>query len=168
LIAGRNKSTYITDHSIPKPNQSDVRIIENVDGNLKNILELAEAFEFQEFFDLTTVNISEESTNNAVTDDVSYTLYIAENRRHECTKLLIKIVGQEIFALIDTGCEFSITNEHLYNRLRQEGLKCLELPIQHVNLLSAFNKKSNWVKKQAMIDVNIGDFEINQIVLLSP
>ena len=59
-------------------------------------------------------------------------------------------------------------NEHLYNRLRHEGLKCFELPTQHVNLLSAFNKKSNRVKIQAMLGVKIGDFKINQIVLLSP
>jgi hypothetical protein len=59
-------------------------------------------------------------------------------------------------------------NEHLYNRLWHEGLTCLELPTQHVNLLSAFNKKSNRVKKQAMLDVKIGDFKVNQIVLLSP
>jgi hypothetical protein len=59
-------------------------------------------------------------------------------------------------------------NEHLYNKLRHEGLKCFELPTQHVNLVSAFNKKSNRVKKQAMLDVKIGDFRINQIVLLSP
>ena len=58
-------------------------------------------------------------------------------------------------------------NEHLYNRLRHEGLNCFELPTQHVNLLSAFNKKSNRVKKQAMLDVIIGDFKVNQIVLLS-
>ena len=59
-------------------------------------------------------------------------------------------------------------NEHLYNRLRHEGLKCFELPTQHVNLLSAFNKKSSRVKKQAMLEMNIGDFQLNQIVLLSP
>jgi len=55
--------------------------------------------------------------------------------------------------LIDTGCELSIMNEHLYNRLRHEGLKCFELPTQHVNFLSAFNKESNMVKQQAMLDV---------------
>jgi len=106
--------------------------------------------------------------DNAVTDDINYTLYISENRRHEFPKLLIKILDQDIFALIDTGCEFSFMNEHLYKRLRHEGLKCLELPTQHVNLLSGFNKKSNRIKKQAMLDVNIGEFKINQIVLLSP
>jgi hypothetical protein len=65
------------------------------------------------------------------------------------------------------GCEFSIMNEHLYNRLRHEGLKCFELATQHINLLSAFNK-SNRVKKQAMLEGSIGDFKVNQVVLLSP
>jgi hypothetical protein len=73
-----------------------------------------------------------------------------------------------MFALIDTGCELSVMNGHLYNRLRHGGLKCFELPTQHVNLLSAFNKKSNRVKKQAMLDVSIGDLRINQIRFLSP
>jgi hypothetical protein len=112
LIAGRTKSTYITNHSIPKPNQSDTRINKKIDGNLKNVLELVEAFEFEKFFELRTVNISEESADDTVTDDISYTLYIAENRRHECRKLGIKILDKEIHALIDTGCELSIMNEH--------------------------------------------------------
>jgi len=168
LTAGRTKSTCITNHSIPKLNQSDKRTDKNIDGNLENILELTEAFAFEKFFELTTANIREELVDDTVTDDISYTLYIAENRRHECPRLLIKILDQEVFVLIDTGCELSIMNEHLHNRLRHEGLKCFELPTQHVNLLSAFNKKSNRVKKQAMLDVSIGGFKINQIVLLSP
>ena len=92
----------------------------------------------------------------------------AENRHHECPRSLNKILDQEIFALFDTGCELSIVTEYLYNRLRHEGLKCFWLPTQHVNLVSAFNKKSNRFKNQAMLDVNIGDFKLNQIVLLSP
>jgi len=132
------------------------------------MLELVKTFEFEKFFELTTVNISGESIDNTATGDLSYTLYRAENRHHECPKLLIKILDQEIFALIDMGCELSIMNEHLYNRLRHEGLQCFELPTQHVNLLSAFNKKSNRVKIQAMLGVKTGDFKINQIVLLSP
>jgi hypothetical protein len=67
----------------------------------------------------------------------------------------------------DTGCELSLMNEHLHNRLRHEGPQCFELSTQHVNLLSAFNK-SNRVKKQAMLDISISDFKINQIVLFSP
>jgi hypothetical protein len=168
LISGQTKSVYITEHSIPKPYPSNIKISENIDEKLKGILELVEEFKVEKFFKLAKMNFSKESTDSAATDDVSYTGYIAENKRHECPKLLIEIVNQEIFALIDTGCELSIMNEHLYNRLRHEGLKCLELPTQHVNLLSAFNKKSNRIKRQAMMDIKIGDVNINQIVLLSP
>jgi hypothetical protein len=103
LIAGRTKSTYITNHSIPKPNQSHVRIDKIVDGTLGDILELTEAFEFKKFFEAATVDIIEESADNTVIDDISYTLYIGENRRHECPRLLIKILDQKIFALVDTG-----------------------------------------------------------------
>jgi len=53
----------------------------------------------------------------------------------------MKIAGEEIEALIDTGCEMYILNEYLYNKLKHAGLKCLELPTQHVNLVSAFNAK---------------------------
>jgi len=87
LIAGRTKSTYITNHSIPKPNQSGIRTDKNIEGNLENILELAEAFEFEKFFELTTVNIREELVNNTLIDDISYILYIAETgvmNVHDC------------------------------------------------------------------------------------
>ena len=116
---------------------------------------------------MTTANRNEQSADNAVTDYSSYTLYIAEYRRQECPRLLITILDQDIFASVHTGCELSIVNVHLYNRLRYEGLKCSELPTQHVNLLSPFNKKSNRTKRQAMLPVNIADGTVNQIVLLS-
>jgi hypothetical protein len=37
------------------------------------------------------------------TDKISYTLCLAESRRHDCTKFQIKIEVEEIKALIDTG-----------------------------------------------------------------
>jgi len=43
-----------------------------------------------------------ERDNYEVTDNINYTLYTAESRRHECPKLQIKIAGEEIQALIDT------------------------------------------------------------------
>jgi hypothetical protein len=155
LIAGRTKSAYITEYSIPKPNPSYARNSQILDGKFKEILENVGKFKVEEFFKLTVTGIDEKSADSAAPDDASYTGYIAENKRHECPRILIKITNQEIFALIDTGCELSIMNEHLYNRLRHKGLKCLELQTQHVNLLSAFGKKSNRVKRQAMMDMNI-------------
>jgi hypothetical protein len=40
-----------------------------------------------------------ETDNYEVTDNISYTLYIAEIRSLECPKLQIKIAGDEIQAL---------------------------------------------------------------------
>jgi hypothetical protein len=130
-------------------------------------VELAEGFEFEKFFETTAVNTNNGAVGNSVMEDFSYTLFISENKRHECPRVMIEILDQEIFMLVNTGCELSIMNKLLYNKLRHEGLKCFELPMRHVNLLSAFNRKSNRVKKQAMLPVKIGDFEINQIVSLS-
>jgi hypothetical protein len=147
---------YITDYPIPEPNSIDARSSKIVDGKFKEIFETVGKFKVEEFFKLAVMNIDEESTDSAATDDISYTGYIAVNKRHECPKVLIKITNQEIFALINTSCELSIMNEHLYNRLRHEGLKCLELPTQHVNLLSAFGNNSNRVKRQTVMGMSIG------------
>ena len=100
-------------------------------------------------------------------EDATYTLYTAESKRKECPKLKIMIGGEEVSALLDTGCEVSILNEQLYNKLRHLGLNCLELPTQHLNLVSAFNERSKRIKKQALLQIQIGDCTVEQVVLLS-
>jgi hypothetical protein len=100
--------------------------------------------------------------------DVSYTLYIAESKRRECHKLKIGIGGEEISALLDTGCELLILNEHLYNKLRLLGLNCLELLTQYLNLVSVFNDGCKTIRKQALLEILIGDSTVDQVVLLSP
>jgi hypothetical protein len=61
----------------------------------------------------------------------------------------------------------SILNENLYNKLRHARLKCPELPTQHVNLVSAFNNRSKRVKKQALLEVDIGSTKLGQVMRLS-
>ena len=56
----------------------------------------------------------------------------------------------------------------MYNRLRLLGLNCVELPTQHLNLVSAFNKRSKRIRKQALLEIQIGDSIVDQVVLLSP
>ena len=43
----------------------------------------------------------------------------------------------------------------------------MELPTQHVNLVSAFKNKSERVKKQALLEVRMGGTNFDQVVLLS-
>ena len=103
------------------------------------------------------LNLEEDTADGEMEKDVSYTLYIAESKKHECPKLKIMIGREEVSALLDTGCELSILNEQLYNKLRLLGLNCLELPMQDLNLVSAFNEKSKRIRKHALLEIQIGD-----------
>ena len=87
---------------------------------------------------------------------------------HECPKLKIMIGGEEISALLETRCEMSILNEQLHNKLRLLELNCLELPTQHLNIVSAFNERSKRIRKKALLEMQIGDSTVDQVVLLSP
>jgi hypothetical protein len=60
-----------------------------------------------------------------------------------------------------------ILNEQLYNKLSLLGLNCLELLTQHLNLVSAFNERSKRIRKQALLEIRIGDNTVDQVVLLS-
>jgi hypothetical protein len=149
-----------------KPNFTSSKIDKNVDLNLNKTRHLIENFNVRKFYELTA-NEEERERQCEITDDISYTLYIAESRRHECPTLKIKIAEEEIPALIDTGCKMSILNENLYKKLRHAGSKCPELPTQHVNRVSAFNNKRKRVRKQALLEVDIDSTKLEQVMLLS-
>jgi hypothetical protein len=55
----------------------------------------------------------------------------------ECPTITIKIGEEELSAILDTGCELTIMNENLYEKMKQRGNKYLELPAQHLTLVSA-------------------------------
>jgi len=57
----------------------------NADPNLSKIRHLIENFNIGKFYEMTAVE--GEGDNCEVTDNVSYTLYTAESRRHDCPKL---------------------------------------------------------------------------------
>ena len=101
MIDGRTTSTYMTTNSVLKPNPASRKIEKNPDPNLSNIRHQTENFNIGKFYELTANE--GEGDNFDVTDSISYTLYIAESRRHECPKLRIKITGEEVEALIRHG-----------------------------------------------------------------
>ena len=69
----------------------------NADPNTNEFRHLIENFNVGKFYELSA-NEGEVETLD-VTDNISYTLYIAESRRQECPKLRIKIAGEEIEGL---------------------------------------------------------------------
>jgi hypothetical protein len=65
----------------------------------------------------------------------------------ECSRITIKIEEEEVSAILDTGCELTLKNENLYEKIKQRGNKYLKLPTQHLTLASAFNVKNRRVKR---------------------
>ena len=132
MTAGQITSTYITAKSFPSPNPTN-ESVNNAVINTDQVYQIVEDFDIEKYF-LLTLNLGQcAAAHSDMEDEISYTLYIAENRRNKCPRILINIAGEEIFAVIDTGCEMSIFNENLYNRLRHAGLYSLELPTQRIH-----------------------------------
>jgi hypothetical protein len=59
-------------------------------------------------------------------------------------------------------------NQDLYNNLRDRGMRNLELPVQNMNLVSAFSDKAKKIKTQAVLTVKFGEVRVNQIFLIAP
>jgi len=91
LIDGRTKSTYVTNYCTPEPNELDCNLDEMKYGHLQNIREIIEEFKFEKLFEVGSGNIPHRVGTNSETTDFNYTLLIAENKRHECPNILIKV-----------------------------------------------------------------------------
>jgi len=59
-------------------------------------------------------------------------------------------------------------SQDLHNKLRNSGMRNLELPVQNMKLVSAFNDRARKVKKQAMLTLKFGEVSVHQIFLISP
>ena len=43
-------------------------------------------------------------------DEARYTLYITGEKLQECPRIFVKIGGEEVSAILDTGCELTLMN----------------------------------------------------------
>jgi hypothetical protein len=86
----------------------------------------------------------------------------------ECPRIKIKIGEEEVSTILDAGCELTLMKENLYEKIKQRGNKYLELPAQHLTLVSALNDKSRWVKRQIFFPVKLGAVSIDHVFLVSP
>jgi hypothetical protein len=148
-----------TTHPKPKPTHEQNAGYAKI--NTAKIKEILEYFDVTSFF-RHALNLEKDVANVELEKAVSYMLHIDKSRRHECPKLKIVIGGEDISALLDTGCEMSILNEQLYNKVRLLGVNCLQLPTQHLNLVSAFNDRSKSIKKQARLEIQVGDSTVDR------
>jgi hypothetical protein len=64
--------------------------------------------------------------------------------------------GMVIKAILDTGSEINLLAGSVYEKLITLGADVPTLPLEDVTLVIAFGKKSNRIKKQAMVEYAIG------------
>jgi hypothetical protein len=58
-------------------------------------------------------------------------------------------------------------NENLFEKITQRGNKHLELPVQHLTLVSAINDKCRRVKQKAILPVKLRNFTPDHVFLVS-
>ena len=90
-------------------------------------------------------------------DEGLYALFIAENKLQDCPKVKVTIANEEIASILDTGCELCLMSQDLYNKLRANGMRNLELPVQNMKSVGAFNGTTRKVKTQAMLTLKFGE-----------
>jgi hypothetical protein len=91
--------------SLLKPKLTHKQYAGYAEINAPKNKEILENFNVVSFF-RRALNLEEDAADGEMEKDVSYTLYIAESKRHECTKLKIRIGEEEVSALLDTGCRY--------------------------------------------------------------
>jgi len=101
-------------------------------------------------------------------DERRYILFIAEDKLQECPKVTVTIGNEEITAVLDTGCELCLISQDLYYKLRINGMRNLELPVQNMKLVIAFNDGARKVNIQAMLTLKFGEVCVGQIFLIAP
>jgi hypothetical protein len=112
------------------------------------------------------ITLGEDDVNSI---DGGYTTqFISKDKLKECSKVKFTIGREEVSSILDTGSELSLMSQELNSKLRDKGMNNLELPVQNINLVSAFSDKSRKVKKQAMLTLNFGELSVDQIFLIAP
>jgi hypothetical protein len=107
VFDGRTTSTYEITTSVPKPKLTHEQYAGYAEMNTSKNKDILENFNVAPFF-RRALNLEEDAADGKIEEDVSYTLYSAESKRHEWPKFKIMIGAEEISALLDTECELSI------------------------------------------------------------
>ena len=125
---------------------------------------LVENFNMSEFFE----QLASEEDDLEQSDEGWYSLFIAQDKLQECPKVKVAIGNEEITSILDTGCELCLMRQDLYNKLWDNGMRNLELSVQNMKLVSAFNNRARKVKTEATLTLKFGEVKGDQIFLIAP
>jgi hypothetical protein len=162
VYAGRHASSFVVTDTKAQPNSTNSNTLSYIESEA-----LVRKFNGGVFFKHDAV-LDYDEIYFGTESEAKYTYYIAEEKLQDCSRITIKIGEEEVSAFLGTGCELTLMNENLYEKIKQRGNKYLELPAQHLTLVSAFHDKSRRVKRQIFVPVQLGTVVIDHVFLVSP
>jgi hypothetical protein len=65
-------------------------------------------------------------------------------------------------------CASTVPSEELYSEFKARGLEGLELPTRNVVVKCVFVGRTKRVKRQALVKLQINNFSLDKIILISP
>jgi hypothetical protein len=96
-----------------QPCESDIQINSQENKSLSDDFNLSALLE----------QIAQEQDELNPIDEAYTTLFIAEEKLHECPKLEFTIADEEITSILDTGSKLCLMSQDMYNNLRNNGMK---------------------------------------------
>jgi hypothetical protein len=94
-------------------------------------------------------------------------IYYIHNSIKVCPQIKLQIGSSQYLGVLDTGCQISIMSQVLYSKIIRKGVKCLELPAQHVLLQSAFSDKTKRVTRQILLEIQFKSKVIDHVFFVS-
>jgi hypothetical protein len=95
-------------------------------------------------------------------------LFINEENKSKSPQLVIKFENKEVaFAMLDSGSEVNLISQDKFDQLQKVGIEVLTLPVQGINIVTAFGKRSKSIKLQLLTEFTIGGERFEAVLLVA-
>jgi hypothetical protein len=118
---------------------------------------------------IPNTNPDDENVHNDTETTELTVCFINERDLERCPQIKLKFNNRvAVIAICDTGSDVNLLNEHVFEQLINEGTKIPTLPLENIALVTAFGKKTQRIKKQALIEFMIGGDVFESVFLITP
>jgi hypothetical protein len=96
-------------------------------------------------------------------------LFINDANISKSPQIAIKFENKEVaVAMLDSGSEANLISQDKFDQLKKAGIEVLTLPVQGINLVTAFGKRSKSIKLQLLTEFTIGKEMFEAVFLVAP
>jgi hypothetical protein len=96
-------------------------------------------------------------------------LFINESSLANSPQVEVQVLDKFKFtAILDSGSEVNLLTQRIYEKLTEAGVEIPFLPVEGVVLVAAFGRRSKRIRRQALLEFEIGQEVFETILLVSP